>query len=82
MSTLLDQNTETQSDAILEALKNGQGITPLDALQRFGCFRLGARVWDLKKQGWDIEMKMVSSNGKRFAEYRLLRKEPAQMVLI
>ena len=39
---------ETQTDAILAHLERGLPITPLDALRLYGCFRLGARVWELK----------------------------------
>jgi hypothetical protein len=45
---------KSQLDQILAALKEGEQLTPLDALQRFGCFRLGARVADLKKLGHHI----------------------------
>ena len=65
-----------QQDAILAYLRQGNSITPLEALERFGCFRLGARVWDLKKQGFDIRSELVrSDNGKHFAKYWLVRKE-------
>jgi len=43
----------------------------LDALNKFGCFRLGARIWELKKEGIDIISRMVEKDGKRFAEYRI-----------
>lgn len=62
---------KTQNEAILSALLAGDTLTPLDALRRFGCFRLGARIWDLKERGHNITMEMVSANGKRFASYRL-----------
>ncbi len=62
----------SQSDAILDALKRGETLTPLDALRRFGCFRLGARIWDLKKAGHEIDMRLIDcGNGKHVAEYSL-----------
>lgn len=63
----------TQNTHILKALEEGARLTPIDALRRFGCFRLGARIADLKKAGHKIVTKMVSKDGKRFAEYRLER---------
>lgn len=45
---------KSQLDQILQALKVGEIITPIDALERFGCFCLGARVADLKKLGHHI----------------------------
>lgn len=62
-------NTTAQSARILAYLRAGYSLNPLDALNRFGCFRLGARVWDLRREGHAIESKMVERNGKRFSEY-------------
>ena len=57
---------------ILEHLKSGQTITPLECLEKYNCFRLGARIFDLKKQGHLIQTKNITQNGKTFAEYKLL----------
>ena len=46
-------------------------LTPLEALNRYGVFRLGARRYDLIKQGWDVRTEIVKRNGKRFAEYSI-----------
>lgn len=60
----------SQREAILDALEHGETLTPLDALKRFGCFRLGARIWDLKQAGHQIEMRLIeTASGKRVAEY-------------
>lgn len=45
---------KTQSEQIAKHLESGKSITPIEALNKFGCFRLGARIFDLKKQGYDI----------------------------
>ena len=37
----------TQTDEILQALRAGERLTPLAALERFGCFRLAARIHEL-----------------------------------
>lgn len=64
--------TRTQADQILAHLKEGRGITPLDALHLYGCFRLGARVFELKQAGFDIRSQMVDvGNGKKVSRYRL-----------
>jgi hypothetical protein len=60
----------TQNAQILNHLKR-KPITPIEALQKFGCFRLGARVWELRQQGHPITKRTVERNGKRFAEYKL-----------
>lgn len=64
-------NTKSQTEEILARLKTGKAVSPLEALERFGCFRLGGRIYDLKKQGHKIETIIVEKNGKRFASYRL-----------
>lgn len=69
----------TQTDAILAHLRAGHEITPLEALERFGCMRLAARIADLRGAGHDIETRDVSRNGKTFAAYRL--KTPIQAEL-
>jgi hypothetical protein len=61
----------TQNDAIRAALLAGRSITPLDALNEFGCFRLAARVADLRREGLPIECTTETRNGKRFARYHL-----------
>ncbi|WP_227545468.1 MULTISPECIES: helix-turn-helix domain-containing protein [Moraxella] len=38
----------TQNQQILDYLMAGNTITPLEALERFGCFSLAARVYELK----------------------------------
>ena len=65
----------TQENWILKALLcNKDGITALDALQGCGCFRLAARISDLRKQGHPIITESISSDGKVFARYRYLKK--------
>ena len=61
-----------QADLILEYLQRGHSLTPLEALKLFGCFRLGARIWDLKK-AYQIKKTMVEvGKGKRVAQYSLV----------
>lgn len=63
----------TQTDHMLMLLKRGP-ITAADAMQH-GCFRLAARVNDLRNQGHDIHTELcVSDNGKRFARYTLIKQ--------
>ena len=64
---------DSQATRILGHLASGKAITPLQALSRFGCLRLGARVYELKRRGHRIATDIVSKGGKRVAEYRLAR---------
>lgn len=63
----------TQSEMILAHLKSGKPITPLEALRSYGIYRLGARIWDLKQQGYSITAARVTDrqSGKHYASYRL-----------
>lgn len=45
----------SQNKKILGALMEGRHITPIHALNEFGCFRLAARVHDLRGQGFNIQ---------------------------
>lgn len=63
-----------QRDQILEHLKSGKTITPLEALNQYGCLRLGARIWDLRRAGFSIGSEMIETvSGKRVARYRMAR---------
>ena len=61
----------SQNELIKAAQLSGRSLTPLDALEDFGCFRLAARVADLRREGMDIECRTEKTNGKRYARYRL-----------
>lgn len=60
-----------QNELIEKHLRLGNTITPLEALNLFGCMRLGARIWDLRKKGLDVKERTVNHNGKRYSEYYL-----------
>jgi hypothetical protein len=64
---------DSQNALIKGWLLNGHSITTLDALNMFGCFRLSARIANLKDQGLPIVTDMVTINDKRVASYRLQR---------
>ncbi len=54
----------TQTDMILMHLREHGSITPLDAMQEYGCMRLGARIWDLRDKGYKIETKMETKKNR------------------
>jgi len=62
---------KTQNQQIEAYLKSGKKITPLTALRNFGRLRLGARIFQLRKQGLDIKTNLITRRGKTFAEYTL-----------
>ena len=52
-------------------LQSGKSITPLEALNLYGCLRLGGRIWELRNEGHRIDTEMIERHGKRFARYSL-----------
>ena len=71
-------NTKSQTEEILQWLQSGNSITPLLALEKFGCFRLGGRIFDLREQGHLIATTMIEKNGKHFASYSLRNPQELQ----
>lgn len=65
--------TESQNNLIKAWLMNGRSITPLQALDMFGCFRLSARIENLRKEGMDIKTDLIVINDKRIAQYSIKR---------
>jgi len=61
----------SQGHRILTHFRSGKTLTAYEALQRFGCLRLAARVKDLKDDGYDIRSALVEIDGKRVAKYRM-----------
>lgn len=64
--------TQTQKEAILRHLQSGRAITPLEALELYGCFRLGARIWELRDEGYKIQSETVKQGKKTFSSYKLI----------
>ena len=44
----------TQKDRVLNHLQTYGRIDPHEALERYGVMRLGARIWDLRHDGYSI----------------------------
>lgn len=71
--------TKSQCEMILKYLQTHKtGITPLQALDKFGCQRLSGRIYDLRDEGHNILTNMIEVKDrfgevKRVAQYRLVR---------
>lgn len=50
----MTQRANTQREMILRYMQDVGSITPHEALREFGCMRLGARIWDLRKRGYRV----------------------------
>ena len=63
----------TQENQILNHLIKHKFITSWEAIQKYRITRLSARIYELRERGHNIITKNVSENGKRFAEYSLIK---------
>lgn len=70
--------SKTQNEVVLDWLKGKHDLTPLDAYSRWGIQRLGARIYDLKDQGHEIQSTMIEVRNRfgdkcRVAQYTLIQ---------
>lgn len=63
----------TQAERIIEYMRaHPEGITAMEALTDLQCFRLAARIHDLRAEGYQITEEAYStSSAKRVSRYRL-----------
>ena len=63
----------SQSTNILKHLQSNGTITPMDALNQYGCFRLAAIIHSLRRRGHNIGTTMEANlNGNKNAKYNYL----------
>ncbi len=68
----MEERIVTQIGQIKEYLLAGNSLTPIEALNMFGAFRLAAIVFKLKEQGLNIKTDIISEDNKRFAKYSII----------
>jgi hypothetical protein len=66
----------TQTEQVLRHLQDYGSITPVEAMAEYGIMRLGARIWDLKRQGHVIFTEMETGMNRygektAYARYRM-----------
>ena len=62
----------SQNKQIADYLNKGKNLTTLDALSKFGCFRLASRINDLRNEGMHIVTKTIKlENKKQIAQYSI-----------
>ena len=72
------QDRHSQKSYILAHLRKYGFINPMIALNSYGCFRLGARISDLRSDGHNIitertrGVSAVTGNDVYYATYRLI----------
>ena len=67
---LNEKRTMSQRDRIRADLEAGKTITPIDALEKYGCYRLAARITELRKEGMQINTYQDPQNNM-YAQYSL-----------
>ena len=65
---------KSQAEMVLEYLQKYGEITAIEALSAIGCFRLAARIADLRSDGYNISTEMTKGK-KSYAIYRLEEKD-------
>jgi len=59
---------------VLRHLERHRSITPLEALGVYGIFRLAARVYELRREGFNVVTTIMrDENEKPYAKYVLAR---------
>ena len=72
----------TTKERVLRYLLTGNPLDPLTAWRRLGVYRLGARIYDLRREGWRIKTRrkeVITRSSERaiVAEYVLETEKEA-----
>jgi hypothetical protein len=62
---------KTQKEQIKKHLLSRKSITPIQALNKFGCLRLAAVIYKLKNEGLKIMTEIEYNKKKQYAKYKL-----------
>lgn len=74
----MEEERMTQKTVVLRHLKRFGSIEPLTALREYGIYRLGARVADLRSEGYHIitetkaSVSRITGRPVHFANYKLV----------
>ncbi|MBF0785747.1 hypothetical protein E4T80_09780 [Muribacter muris] len=65
-----EKQSQSQNAQILAFMQNGGRITSLEALEKFACLRLSARIKDLRDRGYAVCDEFITvPSGKRVKQY-------------
>ena len=70
----------SQKETVLKHLKEGKELSQLEATQKFGILRLGAIIFDLRRDGYLISTRIEHKPNRyghtsNYAVYKLITKE-------
>lgn len=66
---------DSQDGRILAHMLTGAQLSPLEALDRFGCLRLAATVRRLKDAGYSFETRIERNGRSLWAVYRIAQQQ-------
>ena len=69
IDTRKEPSTASHNGVVLRHLRAGKRITAYEAVQRYGIYRLAARINDLRKAGHDIKSEDVRDGSRNWAVY-------------
>ena len=55
---------DTQCERLLEFLESGKSIDGIKAWDMLGIYRLSARIWDLREEGYEILDKTIKGKNR------------------
>lgn len=70
----------TQTEQVIRHLKTFESITPMEALHDYSIMRLGARIFEAKRMGYEITTEIVTDVNRfgeptHYAKYRMKKGE-------
>jgi hypothetical protein len=60
----MEMKQMSQKEMVLRHLKEGRPIDPMEALREYGCYRLGAIIFLLRGEGYNISTRLVCHKNK------------------
>lgn len=76
----MSQEKLTQKKVVLKHLQLGKELSQLEATEKYGILRLGAIIFDLRKDGYKISTKIKHDpnrygNASNYGVYKLIQEE-------
>ena len=77
---LPDGNKTSQSKVVLQHLQSGEELSQIEATAKYGILRLGAIIFNLRKDGYKITTKIEHipnryGNTSNYAVYKLIEEK-------
>ena len=70
-----ENRLESQISRVKRHLIEGKSITPIEALNLFGAFRLSHIIYALRNEGYNIKTDLINDGIRRYAKYSLVNEE-------